>query len=302
MKKSRETVFENSYMNFINSVKEKELCEMKDIVKLTKIMQDNEMDCFIVFAGQNGTGKSMANLMFCKLHNPKEFMNNYFLADKTSDDIVDYYLFNEKTCLGIDELNQYLYYKQHASNEQNHLITQMELSRSQEVITTGCIRDPRKLTLNFRDGKMSILIWLIDRFKDKSGSYGVVLVGNPSLEGEDRFGIDWLRIETPDFEDMRAQLENLPSFIGYIKIPNAYEVLSKEEITNYRQLKKKAMAHADLNYCIKKVKSKKMDLDEFYKKVEKFKVVLGAEIVDSKIHGLDKKSTLLKHFLGEDEE
>ena len=298
--KFKETVFEDSYTSFINDSKTKGIVEIDEVLKLVSVMQENEMDCHIIIAGQNGSGKSFLELMIGKKKNKEKLFTNYFMADKTTNDIIQFLLSNEKATLCIDEMNLYLNYKQHASSEQNHLINMLELARSKEIAIIGCIRDPRKLTLNYRDGKMSIILWVLDRFKDKSGAYAAILVGNPSLEGEDRFGITWLDIRTPDFEDMRSQLENLPSFVGYLKIPSAKTVLTDQELKDYKKYKNEAMAHAHLNQCLKRLKNKKMDMDEFSLQVEELKKVLGEEIVESKLLQLKSKTKTLKQFLEDD--
>lgn len=298
---TREKVFEDSYMNFINKVKTEGLCEIDDLANLIAIMQENEMDTHLVIAGQNGSGKSFLELMIGKKLNKDKLFERYYLADKSTDDIIQFLLANSNTTLCVDELNLYLSYKQHASTEQNHLVNMLELARSKRIALVGCIRDPRKLTLNYRDGKMSIIIWVLDRYKDRSGAYAVVLVGNPALEGEDRFGISWLQIATPDFEQMRRQLESLPSFIGYMKIPSASSVLTKEEITHYKEMKDLAMAHAHLNVCIKKLKNKKMDMEDFLKQVNELKKILGEEVIEQRVGNLTNPQTGLRDYLEEDD-
>jgi len=291
----KDTVFEGSYVNFINKVKERGICEINDIIELINIMQINEMDVHIGIVGQNGVGKSHTELLLCKKLNKDKMFDNLFLADKTTDDIIQFLLHNENTTLCIDEMNIYLQYKDHASSEQNHLITAFEHARSKCIAVIGCIRDPRKLTLNYRDGKLSIIIWMLDRFKDKSGSYAAVLVGNPMLEGDDRFGIKWLDISTPDFEDMRSQFENLPSFIGYMYIPSSYLVL-KEEIEKYKKMKDVAMAYAHMNRCIKKFKKKTITEEEFMEQLNQLKDIFdkagmnGADIINQKTKSLFNKT------------
>lgn len=295
-----ETVFEDTYQTFINVMRKKKLLHLNDIVRLTEIMQENEMDIQIVFAGQNGTGKSYANLMFCKAKDPKHFLDNYYLADKTTDDVIQYYLGNEGTTLGIDELNTYLYYREHSSPEQMELIKTMEHARSNRIVTAGCARDPTKVNNNFRNGKMSVIIWLLDRFKNKSGSYGVVLVANPSVEGPDRFGLEYIDISSPSYEDLRNQFESLESCIGYVFIPNASKVLTAKEIEFYKTQKKTAMKISHLNNLIKRLKKKKITIDEFVEKTNSLRKILGSEIIDDRIKNISLKPKSLKDFLEED--
>lgn len=300
----KETVFEDSYNKFIKTLlqkfKNEEFCSMEDICDLFKLMQQHEMDGFPVIAGQNGSGKSMVSLMLCKLMNGPKFLDKYFLADKTSNDLINFYLNNEQTTLGVDEFNMYLSYKKHASNEQHNLITMMELARSKSIITIGCVRDPRKLTLNFRDGKMSVIIWILDRFKDKSGSYAAVLVGNPMLESSDRFGLDYLQIDTPSFDDMRGQLQKLPSFIGYMKIPRVTDLISIKELDYYKGMKNKAMAFSQLYNLIKMFKQKQLDNEELNNELNKLRDVLGDEVINQRLAKVNQGQTGLKEFLEED--
>lgn len=299
---SRLTVFEDSYMQFVNLLREKEVCSISDIIELVKIMQDNEQDCHVVIAGQNGSGKSFLNLMFLKELQGEEFLSRYYLADKTTNDIIQYLLTNNNVPLGIDEMNLYFSYKDHASYEQNHLIKMIELARSKSIAFVGCVRDPRKLTLNYRDGKMSVIIWILDRFRDKSGAYAAVLVGNPIIEGEDRFGLQQLMLNTPDFSDMRYQIESLPSFVCYIKIPPIDKVLTKDEISKYKTYKDHAMASAHLNQCIFRFKKGKIDADDFTSQIRALEPILGMKFIDAKVAGIKPKKQSSLNDFGDDNE
>lgn len=280
---NKTTVFEDVYNNFVLSVRETGECEINDIKKLITTLQSYEMDTHIVIAGQNGTGKSMLQLMIAKKILGKNYIPNFFMADKTTNDIIDFIHENENTCLFIDELNLYLSYKQHATGEQNHLINMLELGRSRRIALVGCIRDPRKISLNYRDGKMSVIIWVLDRFTDNTGGYAAVFVANPLVEGDDRFCINFLNIVSLDFNFMRKQMENLPSFIGYLKIPPIKLILDEAEIKFYKQNKDIAMSHAHLNKLIKDMRGKKIDEIDFNKHIERIKKKLGEEVVNEKL-------------------
>jgi hypothetical protein len=239
-------------------------------------MQQNEMDCHIVVAGQNGCGKSYMLLLLLKeyMKSDPHWLDHMLLADKTSDDFVQYLLQHENTILGVDELNQYLFYKQHAETEQNHLIKQLELARSKRIAVAGCVRDPRKLTLNYRNGKMSIVIWLVDRYT-AGGSYAAVFVSNPAVEATDKFGFGWISPDLIDFEELRYSFEGLPSFIGYMGIPDIKNFLTAEEVECYKAAKKKSMAIAHLHYCMEKVRKNKISITDFREEVEKLRHIIG---------------------------
>lgn len=262
-------VFEDSYNSLIQSAYDKEYLAPEDIISLIHELQQNESDTHVVIAGQNGSGKTFLELILLKLMLGPKLFDNLFLSDKTSNDIVKFLLEKECTVLGIDELNLYLNYKQHSSSEQNHLITMIELARSKMIAFIGCVRDARKLALNYRNGKMSVVILILDRWKSGKGAYGAVFVANHMVEGEDRFHFQMLDdISSYSFESLRCKIEQMPSFIGYMKIPSASKILTKEEISLYKERKKAAMAYAHLNYCIKMFKKEKMDSAEFQSQLD----------------------------------
>jgi len=276
----RKTVFEDTYLSFLNACREKGQVILQDLIKLIYMMQSNEMDCHIVIAGQNGCGKSYVLLMllkeFMKLDGKQDpdWLRNMMLSDKTTDDFVQFLLLNENTILGVDELNQYLFYKQHAEDQQNHLIKQLELARSKRIAIAGCVRDPRKLTLNYRQGKMSIVIWLVDRYTD-GGSYAAVFVANPAVETTDKFGFSYISADMIDFEELRCSFEGLPSFIGYMAIPNISGFLTQKEIETYKIAKRKSMALAHLNYCVERVRKKRISIHDFIEELNKLRQIIG---------------------------
>lgn len=159
MIKLEPTVFEHTYLSFIKDIRKRGYMEIKDVIDLIVMLQQYEMDCHIVIAGQNGVGKSHMLLIILKLFLGDKWFDNLILARHTTSDIVNFILQHNKTICGIDELNQYLGYKEHSYEEQNHLIKSFELGRSKAIGFIGCVRDPRKVTLNYRDGKVSIVIW-----------------------------------------------------------------------------------------------------------------------------------------------
>ena len=277
----KETIFEDSYSKFLTACREKGDVHIEDLIALMHMMQANEMDNHTTICGQNGCGKSYVLLMilkeFMRGNDPSaNWMSNLMLADKTVDDMVQFLLQKENTMLAIDELNQYLYYKQHAEDEQNHLMKQIELARSKRIAMIGCVRDPRKLTVNYRNGKMSIVIWLVDRYKG-GGSYGAVFVANPAVESIDKFGFMNISPDLIDFEELRVTFENLPSFIGYMRVPDARNYLTEEEIRIYKKAKSKSMAQAHLNYCMKRVGKKKMSLADFMDELKPLMPIIGED-------------------------
>lgn len=310
----RLTVFEDSYDAFIKEQKQKALrgkpTELDEIVTLIRMMQDYKMDDHCGIAGQNGVGKTYGSMMlmkkyFTRFMKGESWMQNMMLAKHTTDDVIDFILNNKKTLCGIDELNQYLNYKKHADSEQVHLIEMMELARSNSIGFVGNIRDPRKLTLNYRQGKLSIVVWTIDRYIE-GGSYAALFVANPSVESRDKFGFSRLSSDIQSFAELRAIMENeIPTFVNYVRIPNVSTVLSKKEIDDYEALKDTAMAHAHMNHCMKEFRKKKLDFDELKTRLDRLRKKLGDALVDNALSEAEsklkaKKQKELKEWLEED--
>lgn len=282
-----DTVFESTYTRMLLEIKQRGLVVIDDIITLIKIMQENEMDAHIVIAGQNGVGKTFLLLIIMKKYLGEKWFNNLMLARNTINDVIHFVLSHTNTLLGIDEWNQYLHYRKHSESEQVHFMNQLELARSHGIAFVGCVRDPRKLTLNYRDGKMSIVIWILDRYK-KGGSYAAVFVTNPVVETLDRFGFSYLPVDIVDFNDLREQMETqVPSFVGYLRIPDAKELLTKEEIDNYKREKKISNAHAHLNYCVKEFKKKRMEVDEINLQLANLRKLLPKEVIDKVVQELN---------------
>lgn len=285
------TIFEHTYIKFLDSCRNNGQVLMKDVITLIRMMQSNEMDCHIVVAGQNGCGKSYALLMLLKeyMAGDPRWLDRMLFSDKTTDDFVQYLLQNENTILGVDELNLFLSYKQHAEADQNHLIKQLELARSKCIAVAGCVRDPRKLTLNYRNGKMSIVIWLVDRYVE-GGSYAAVFVSNPAVEASDKFGFGWISSDLVDFEELRCSFEGLPSFIGYMAIPDAKHVLTIPEIQTYKSAKVKSMAIAHLNFCIEKLRKSKISIHDFVEELDKLRNTIGEDDANRLLARAQKRS------------
>lgn len=235
------TVYEDVVLTFVESCRKRGVVELQDIVNLIEMFRKYENDTHVCVSGQNGSGKSFLLLMLMKKLAGKDYLNNLLFADADTDTFCDFLVRHKNTCLGLDELNHLFSYKLHASQKQNRAITMIEMARSHRVAIIGCVRDPRKLTLNYRNGKLMLIIAILDRFIDGSGSYAAVLLGNNMSEGEDRFCLDQLDVSSYDIANMRAQYERLPSFIGYMRIPDARKELDASELKRYDMLKEKAL-------------------------------------------------------------
>jgi ABC-type dipeptide/oligopeptide/nickel transport system ATPase component len=212
------------------------------IVELARELQRNEYDVHINISGQNGNGKSMFMLELMKKLSPDSIKNGQILYafDKHSTFIKSLAEL-KRTALGIDELGVFFNYKQSMTTEQIVLFNMIEIARKNGVAVISCARDPRRINNNYRNGKISVVIWLIDRMeKGDTKSYGLVFVGNPVLEDDDKFHLNaFNNINT--FEEMRLTAESLPTFFGYIFIDDVLNHISKEELDIYTENKDRGM-------------------------------------------------------------
>lgn len=289
----KRTVIEDTYLEFINNARAAEVIGVSEIIDLMKMMQQYEMDCHVVITGQNGLGKSIVLLATLKEYLGAKWFDNLILARNTTDDIVQFILHNNNTICGIDEWNQYLNYAQHADSDQKHFITTLELARSKSLGFIGCARDPRKLTLNYRDGKMSVVIWTMDRFVD-GGSYAAVFVTNPVVESYDKFGFEMIPGDIVDFDELRYTFENLPSFVCYLNMDNAAKHLTKKELAHYKKEKDIAMAHAHMNHLVGKYKKKKIDYDELVEELDKLRDLIPEDVINKAI---PTKQTKMRRYM-----
>lgn len=281
-------VFEDLFLSKLEQLRTKHLnTEMKDrfitmeeIITIIRVMQDCEMDCHIAIMGQNGVGKTFLLLMLMKKYIGAKWLENLLLAKHTNNDFINFLLTHARTLMGVDELNQYLDYKEHMDEDQKHLIRQIELSRDNRVAIIGCIRDARKLSINYRQGKLSIIIWIIDRFTNK-GSYAAVLIANPAVESSDKFGLSLIAGDIISFNDLRDIIENkMYSFIGYMRIPNVNSIMTNAELETYKTEKQLAKMYAHINHVFKEYRKKHIYMEDVINELERAKQILGEERVN----------------------
>jgi hypothetical protein len=113
-----------------------------------------------------------------------------------------------------------------------------------------CTNDIRRLNNNYRNSKVQVLLWILDRFKKVKGGiigYSAVFVSNPSVETEDKFEIDMMD-KRYNSEGLRIIAENTSSFIGYHLIKDISYYLTKEELDIYYQEKEKSKKEIAKNY------------------------------------------------------
>ncbi len=285
-------ILEDIYQKAIEFMKKEEFVTLDDLLSLSRHMQSNEMDVHIIIAGQNGLGKTILELALMSMwyETEEEILNNLITAENTTSDLITYILGNEGKLCGIDEMNIFLDYKQHSDLMQRHLITSFELARSKRIVFLGCVRDPRKLSLNYRNGKMSIVVWMLDRYEE-GGAYGAVFIAPASVEAEDRFGFDAIPQFTGDFDSLRFYMENLPSFSGWLKVEHKDKLVKQSLLDKYKEVKNTAMAYSHVNKLVDLFCKGRVSETEYDNNINQLKEMLGEANVNQV---LDKRGKLSK--------
>lgn len=240
------------------------------IIELIQELQKNEYDAHLCIAGQNGNGKSMLLLALMKKLEANSIANGQILYafHKHSDFIKSLATLNN-TVLGVDELGVFFNYRMSMATESIILFNMIEVARANRVAVISCCRDARRINNNYRNGKISIIIWLIDRMENSEvKSYGLVFVGNPVLEDEDKFKLNaFSNINT--FEEMRITAESLPTFYGYLFMGDVLKYVSKEELKSYKENKKKGMAEVYKKHISNLARKEESLTDERREEIDK---------------------------------
>lgn len=234
-----------------------------NIVSMIKGYSQASLDFHLTVGGQNGTGKSWTGLAVAKYIQEKAFKKKFDLEDNviyafnTVQELIEKISTKEKEVIALDESNMFLSYKNNASKSNQALITIMEICRENQNCLVNMVRDVRKLDNNYRNGKVNLLLLLIDRQvgegpegydpsddsqfnPDIYRPYGAMLQGNFFFEDEDKFKLDTLP-STSSQSELKEALQELDTFRGVFP---GFNYLTPEEITLYRTLKKKQIFHA----------------------------------------------------------
>lgn len=185
--------------------------------------------------GQNGNGKSMLLLEIMKRLDPDSIISNHILyAYDTTSTFIKMLKEKVQTVIGVDELKKFFHYRETSTTEQIVLTNMIEYARSHRLAVVGCCNDVRRINSNYRNAKVQMVIWLLDRYDDDEigKSYGLVFVGNPALEEDDKFRLNAFQ-NVYTFEQIRLIAESLPTFLGYIFVDDIKNTVSKEEIDMY---------------------------------------------------------------------
>ena len=236
----------------------RQLCyENFGVVKLNfiadyiKFLQKNKFDAHVCIMGANGMGKSLLGLELVKLIDPNAIMERKLVFASTPISVLISKIANEKeSAIFIDEAKSFFNYKRSMTLEQVLLVNQIEYARDNMNAFVVCTNDIRRLNNNYRNSKVQVLLWILDRFKKAKGGiigYSAVFVSNPSVEAEDKFEIDMMD-KRYNSEGLRIIAENTSSFIGYHLIKDISFYLTKEELDIYYQEKEKSKKEIAKNY------------------------------------------------------
>lgn len=236
-------------------INNKGFVDISYIVEFIQGLQTHEYDAHVCIMGQNGNGKSYLMLALLKMLDENAIKNNQIVYsyDKTSR-LIQLLKSSKNSVVGIDEAKKFFHYKQSMSTEQIVLQNMIEYARENRNAFVVCSNDIRRLNNNYRNAKVQVVIWLIDRYDistTETKAYGLVFIGNPALEEEDKFQMN-LFTNLQSFESIRKVAENLsPTFQGYIFLRDIAQIISKEEVEMYKENKQKGIQNVAEEYLKK---------------------------------------------------
>lgn len=226
--------------------------KIEHVVNFIRNLQKHEYDAHVCIMGQNGNGKSMLMLALMKLLDENSLKNNQIIyAYNRTGELIKLLKESKNNCIGIDEAKKFFHYRKSMTTEQVVLTNMIEYARENRNAFITCANDIRRLNSNYRNAKVQMVIWLIDRFdKGKYRSYGLVFVGNPALEEEDKFQMNRFA-NLYSFESIRLVAESSPTFYGYLFMDDIRNIVSEEELQQYKKLKKKGIKNIAEKYIQK---------------------------------------------------
>jgi len=252
--------------------------DIRYVAEFVRELQNHEYDAHVVIMGQNGSGKSMLMLALMKLLDPNSIKENkiVYAYDRTSR-LISILKDMRDGVVGIDEAKKFFHYKQSMTTEQIVLTNMIEYARENRNAVVSCTNDVRRLNNNYRNAKVQMVIWLLDRYDEKEErlkSYGLVFIGNPALEEEDKFQMNSF-MNLYSFESIRLVAESLPTFYGYVFLEDIKNIVSEEELRIYQENKKKGIMQVATEYLEKLSKKEdgdngeKNELDAVVEKIKK---------------------------------
>ena len=253
----RKGILERIYDDFEDRVFSPEDKKLVGIVKLeyvvdfVKDLQKHLFDGHILIMGQNGSGKSMLMLALMKLLAPESITNGQLLyAFNRTGDFIKSLSELKNTTLGVDEINVFFNYRQSMATTQVGLFNMIEIAREHRVAIISCTRDARRVNNNYRDGKVQIVIWVLDRYEPGHGprTYCLVFLGNPVLEEQDKFRLNSFQ-NLYSFEEIRRTAEALPTFYGYLFFDDVKKYISDAELEEYKKKKEQGIKQVYQNWA-----------------------------------------------------
>lgn len=266
-------IIERAFSQFrATAIERRGLLQIDDLVVLIKTLQKNKLDAHCAIVGQNGTGKSMFALALAKKldENLYEKDNILYAFDNTAR-FINKLSKNKGSVILCDEINQFFHYRQSGTTEQIALFNFIEVARENSNVILALTRDVRRMNNNFRDGKCSVCVFIVDRFEEDNcpfKSYAMVFVGNPIFEVADKFKIGLLAdyFQVNSFEQFRAGAEMLDTFYGYIFLDDISNYIDIDELDIYTRNKRKGI-EAVRQKWVKKIQMKE---DAEFKKFGKY--------------------------------
>lgn len=226
-------IFEQAQQIIINaSLKNHYSIPPAAIASYSYFLREHLMDSHIGYMGPNGVGKSMAVASVLAETPDKIRAEDIIFPYIGVDDLIGRITSRSDRNFWLDEIGAFFPYKESMTRDQIELFKAIEVARSHRNAFHSCMRDVRRINNNYRNGKIALLIWLLDRDDDNPSTYAAVLLGNPFFETEDRFNLSMLG-QTYDFNIMRKQIERLPSFVGYMHFSDVKRKVPKKMLDMY---------------------------------------------------------------------
>ena len=279
------------------------------VAALIHDLRDADMDISVLCAGDNGSGKSVAAAIIFKCVNPETPFGPehvVYAEDKHSDFMSKMEALNDSV-LVIDELNKFMSHRSFQDKSQNNLIHFIEIARAKRVATISCVNSYFKVDKSFREGKISIVIQMMDRKKSDSDGLGrscaAVFAAPPIMLSSSRFGLDALADCHSDQEFINLA-PWLPSFRGFMFFPDKFEeyedengnkkrrYLTDDEWSAYTEAKMRGIRKS---FEMAKAQTLNAEKRNFKDVEEKSEEEVAAEatalehLPDSKGHSLQKK-------------
>lgn len=272
-------IVEKAYKNFFGSViRNYGNVYLRDIGSFVLYLKKNKYDAHILIGGPNGVGKSMVELAIIKQIDPLAITQGQILyAFNTPSDFIKQLTTLRDTGLGVDEIGRFLHNRQSMAIENIAITNSIEISREHRVAIISCCKDGRRVDKTYRDGKVQIYIFLMDRFDDAIGkavTYGFVFANEIGsvFEIEDKFMLGMLE-GIISFDEMRVAVENnVPTFVGYLFMDDIHNYITQEELEAYEKKKEEGIQSVNANWVKKAERKAEMNTGEDIRHAERAKM------------------------------